>query len=43
MKKVKRFLLERKSTWELLQEYREHFGKNCQLLNCMFLMKGLGK
>ncbi|MBF0831328.1 hypothetical protein IR127_00535 [Lactobacillus murinus] len=27
MKKVKRFLLERKTTWELLQDYREHFGK----------------
>ncbi|WOY88445.1 hypothetical protein R7892_07030 [Ligilactobacillus murinus] len=27
MKKVKKFLLRKKTTWELLQTYREHFGK----------------
>lgn len=29
--KIKKFLLERKTTWELLQIYREHFGKKLPL------------
>lgn len=31
MKKVKKFLLRKKTTWELLQAYREHFGKKLPL------------
>ncbi len=27
MKKIKRFLLERKTTWELLRIYMDHFGE----------------
>lgn len=29
--KIKKFLLERKTTWELLQIYREHFGEKLPL------------